>query len=86
MFSCDFRDATGKTPHNFIDMCRINQAKKLLISKNNFSISEISSLCGFSSETYFFPFFQKHTGLSPSEYRRAEIKKSNKKVQINQIN
>ena len=82
----DFREATGKTPHSFIDMCKINQAKKLLTSKNNYSISKIANLCGFSSETYFFPFFQKHTGVLPSEYRKTILKKSNNKSQVNQIN
>jgi len=87
----DFRKATYRTPHDFIDMCRINQAKILLASKEGYSISEVSSRCGFSSETYFFPFFQKHVGVSPAEYRKNAIKnkqifKSKPKVIIKQIN
>lgn len=77
----DFRQATSRTPHEFIDLCRINQAKILLASKNTIPISEISAICGFTSETYFFPFFQKHMGVSPSEYRKRKL--NEKKTIIN---
>ena len=69
----DFRQATSRTPHEYIDMCRINQAKIMLSSKEPVSISEVSGACGFSSETYFFPFFQNKVGLSPAEYRRKKL-------------
>ena len=82
----DFKKIAGKTPHEFIDMCRINQAKRLLASKEDLSVSEISSMCGFSSETYFFPFFHKHVGMSPTEYRKETRSKNNKKIKVNQIN
>ena len=77
----DFRQATSRTPHEFIDMCRINQAKILLADKEAIPLSEISAMCGFASETYFFPFFQKHAGVSPSEYRRRKLEE--KKTIIN---
>ena len=80
----DFRQATSKTPHEFIDLCRINQAKILLASKKPISISEVSSMCGFASETYFYPFFQKHLGTSPSEYRKRKL--SENKSIINKTN
>ena len=85
----DFRNSTGRTPHEFIEMCRINQAKILLSSKQSISVSEISSMCGFTSETYFFVFFQKHVGVSPSEYRKRkldEIKLCINKSKIETIN
>lgn len=66
----DFKQFTGITIHNFIDMCKINQAKTLLLLYPEMSISDISSECGFSSDTYFFPFFKKNVGVTPIEYRK----------------
>ena len=67
----DFKRYTGLTVHRFVDLCRINHAKYLLQFSKDTSVSEVAALCGFSEETYFFPFFKKHTGLSPSAYRTA---------------
>lgn len=67
----DFKQYTALTVHRVIDLCRVNQAKYLLQFSKETSVREIAALCGFSEETYFFPFFKKHTGLTPAEYRRS---------------
>lgn len=66
----DFKQFTGVTVHGFIDMCRLNQAKMLLELRRDMSITSISAACGFSCETYFFPFFKKNVGMTPVEYRK----------------
>ena len=66
----DFKQFTGITVHGFLDMCRLNQAKILLNYRPDMSVSEISSACGFSGETYFFPFFKKNVGMTPLEYKK----------------
>ncbi|MBQ8407984.1 MAG: helix-turn-helix transcriptional regulator [Clostridia bacterium] len=66
----DFKQFTGITIHAFLDMCRINQAKILLETFPEMSVTEISSSCGFLSETYFFPFFKKNVGMTPAEYKK----------------
>lgn len=66
----DFKCFTGITPHQFIEICRINHAKILLQKKDALSIKEIAEACGFESETYFFPFFKKCTGMTPMEFRQ----------------
>lgn len=66
----DFKQFTGVTIHGFLDMCRLNQAKMLLELRPEMSVSSISSYCGFTSETYFFPFFKKNVGMTPIEYRK----------------
>ncbi len=65
----DFKQFTGITVHAFSDMCRLNQAKMLLEHHREMSVSEVASACGFAGETYFFPFFKKHTGITPIEFR-----------------
>ena len=66
----DFKSAIGMTMHDFADICRVNYAKSLLGAKNNYSIAKITEACGLKNETYFYAFFKKHTGISPSEYRK----------------
>ena len=65
----DFKRFTGITVHDYLESCRINQAKGLLQIEPFLSIQEIASRCGFESEPYFFPFFKRHTGMTPVEYR-----------------
>ena len=65
----DFKQFTGVTIHGFIDMCRINQAKMLLELRRDMSVSNVSVACGFSSGTYFFPFFKRYVGMTPTDYR-----------------
>ncbi len=66
----DFKQFTGVTIHGFMDMCRLNQAKMLLELRQDMSVAAVSAACGFTSETYFFPFFKKNVGMTPVEYRR----------------
>ena len=65
----DFKHFTGLTVHRFVELCRLNHAKSRLSEKNEYSIDQISEECGFSSTTHFFPFFKKHTGKTPMEFR-----------------
>ena len=66
----DFKYFTGDTVHCYIEICRANQAKFLLEFRPDLSIREIAKECGFNSETYFFPFFKRHVGVTPIEYRK----------------
>jgi AraC-like DNA-binding protein len=70
----DFKTGVGMTVHDFSELCRLNYAKGLLMSEKNHTVSDISEACGFKNETYFFAFFKKHTGVSPSEYRKGKAK------------
>lgn len=49
---------------------RIEKAKSLL-SRTNFSITEISTKCGYKSEFHFMRQFKKETGLTPTDFRRS---------------
>lgn len=65
----DFKRFTGITVHDYLESCRLNQAKWLLQGDPPIPIQEIALRCGFESVPYFFPFFKRHTGLTPLEYR-----------------
>lgn len=71
-----FTSEMGMSPHNYILNKRIKKAKELLII-NLSSISEIATLSGFSSQSYFDYVFKKHTGMTPKQFRAEEsVKKS----------
>ena len=63
-----FISEMGMSPHNYILNKRIKKAKELLII-NLSSISEIATLSGFSSQSYFDYVFKKHTGMTPKQFR-----------------
>ena len=71
----DCKQITGVTVHQFAELCRLNHAKYLLLHHTRLSIREIAQACGFAGESYFFPFFKKHTGITPAEYRQENNKK-----------
>ncbi len=58
---------TDNTPNEFIRLIRLQYAVKLLLS-NEYRISEIGYMSGFSSPSYFSHCFCEHFKLTPSEY------------------
>jgi len=64
-----FKKEVGKTLSEYINDHRII-AIKLYMNHANSSISEISYAFNFNHITYFSRFFKKHTGLTPSNYRK----------------
>ncbi len=64
-----FKIQTGTSPYQYIQICRINRAKKLLHDKNK-SISDIAMECGFTDPAGFARTFKEFTGVSPTKYRK----------------
>ncbi|BAY82631.1 AraC family transcriptional regulator [Calothrix parasitica NIES-267] len=64
-----FKQTTGLTPWQYVIKLRIEAAKRLL-SMPKLSIAQISLQMGYSTQGQFANFFRKHTGVSPSTYRR----------------
>ena len=52
---------------------RISKAQQLLLH-TGMKISEIALSCGYQTEAHFMRQFKKKTGLTPSEYRKKQIK------------
>jgi YesN/AraC family two-component response regulator len=63
-----FKEVTGFTVSEYINIHRIKRAKELLLH-TDYNISEVANLCGYESITYFERVFSKYTETSPLKYR-----------------
>ena len=64
-----FQHATGDNPLIYLQKLRVAAAKRLLESDHR-TMQEISDAVGYQDPAYFRSLFQRHTGVSPSAYRR----------------
>ena len=67
--SCIFKRCTGINFLDYITNLRINAAKEHLANPFK-SASEIASMVGYDSSSYFTRAFKKNTGFTPTEYRK----------------
>ncbi len=65
-----FKEATGKTPHQWVLSQRVEQARGMLIS-SDMSLADIALACGFADQSHFTRVFSRVTGLPPGSWRRA---------------
>lgn len=70
----NFKKATGKSPMQYLQQVRIDNAKELL-KTTNLSIAEVAFSVGYPDSSYFSALFKKLISLSPKEYRRLVRKK-----------
>jgi AraC family transcriptional regulator len=65
-----FKQSFGLPPHRYMSRLRIERAKSLLADPA-MSVTQIGSHLGFSETSSFTTTFRKHTGLTPTAYRRS---------------
>ena len=66
------KEITGKTTTEYITDRIIHEARALL-RHSDWTIAEIGDCLGFEHPSNFNTFFKKHTGQSPSQYRRQPV-------------
>ena len=64
-----FKKYNGKTIKEYLNTIRIKDAQTLLIN-SNLNMTQIALSTGFSDSNYFAIVFKKHTGITPTEYRK----------------
>ncbi|WP_280415498.1 AraC family transcriptional regulator [Nocardia carnea] len=69
-FAARFQAATGRTPGRYLTNLRIERAQRFL-AEQEISVSALARQLGYRSETAFGRAFRRHTGRTPSEWRRA---------------
>ena len=68
-----FRQYSGESPMDFRQRLRIERAMQLLISDEQYTISEVAQELGFSDVYHFSKTFKKYCGESPKNYMRNTI-------------
>lgn len=69
-FNCLFRQCTGISPGLFSNAIRVEASVRAL-SEQDRPVGALSDELGFSAQSNFTRFFQQHTGIVPSQFRRA---------------
>lgn len=69
-FSAVIREATGRSPSEWIASVTTTYAK-LLLEQTDKSIKEIAEELNFPEQFTFRKYFKRHAGVSPTEYRSA---------------
>lgn len=73
-FKRRFSELYNLPPHRWILRCRLSLAC-LILSTTDESISSVASTCGFINNSHFIATFRRHFGLTPRQYRTANIKR-----------
>ena len=68
-FNRRFRLAAGKTPMQYLQEVRVDQARELL-KQSNLSIAEIAFAVAYQDVSYFTGLFKRLQGVTPNAYRR----------------
>ena len=68
-FSSRFKKCFGVNFVDYVTELRMNAAQELLKDPLR-STAEIAGMVGYDSASYFTRAFKKHTGMTPTEYRR----------------
>ena len=65
-----FQNVTGNRPSLYLNQLRINKAKELMLIHPNKTITQISSMVGFESPSYFSSVFKRHEQQTPGAFIR----------------
>lgn len=67
-----FRSLTHRSPVDYLNFYRIEQAAHML-SSTELSVTEVGNRCGFWESSYFTKVFRKYKGVTPVRYRKKQI-------------
>jgi len=68
-FTQSFKKITKSTPMQYIISLRITSAMNML-DNTDYSMARIAEAVGYDNPMYFSRIFKKHTGMSPSDYKK----------------
>ena len=64
-----FKSTYGETPIKRLTRLRMERAQ-LLLGQDGDSITEVAFRCGYDNPAHFANAFRRHTGITPTEFRR----------------
>lgn len=68
-----FHEKSGLTLREYINICRIEEAKRLM-SATDYSITEIALMTGFENIPYFSTVFKKYCKMAPAAYKGSLVR------------
>jgi transcriptional regulator GlxA family with amidase domain len=68
-FARVYKEKTGRTPGRALECFRVEAARRML-EQSGRNLEQIAQQCGFGDEERMRVTFQRHLGMTPSEYRR----------------
>jgi AraC family transcriptional regulator len=66
-FTRVFRDATGRSPHQYLLHRRVEQAKVLI--RQGMPLADVAAQCGFCDQSQLTRTFVRHVGTTPGRFR-----------------
>ena len=66
-----FKSVTGMTLTDYLNLYRISVSADLL-TRSQYSVSEIAGLTGFNNISYFNKIFRRYMHMTPSQFRRMQ--------------
>ncbi|MCM3626039.1 AraC family transcriptional regulator [Paenibacillus glycanilyticus] len=66
-----FKKLTGRTFIDYVNVCRVNEAERLLL-EGSLSITEIAGRVGCDNSNYFTKMYKKYRGTAPSLLRKQQ--------------
>jgi AraC family transcriptional regulator len=70
-FARAFKQTTGRTPHQFVLLRRLDRARRMLVD-TELSIADIAATCGFADQAHLARSFRKQFGAPPTAIRAAK--------------
>jgi len=67
-FSRMFKRATGRSPHQYVTLQRVERARQLLAA-TSMPIAEVARSVGFRTQAHFTGVFAQHAGTTPRAFR-----------------
>jgi transcriptional regulator GlxA family with amidase domain len=68
-FARVYKEKTGRTPGKALERFRVEAARRML-EQSGRNLEQIAQQCGFGDEERMRVTFQRHLGMTPSDYRR----------------
>lgn len=66
-----FKNATGKSPTDYLTDYRLEQAMELLVTTDT-STKDVAAAVGYYNHRYFYSVFKAKTGMTATEYRKSQ--------------
>ena len=67
-----FKEQMGANIYESIKSIRLQKAANLLITNQNSTITQIASMCGYSSQSSFIRVFKERFNYTPTQWRKGE--------------